>query len=157
LTLIEIYKHIIVKNKRPEQIYDWFTCLTLEKFRQWYPGIHLNIKVKESGLKIGDTLLFEVLLDGTKKQLIWKVIDLQYNMEIVSKLKSFYPVRVHLLFKHYGNDTEVVYNLKVGFHLFGIERLLDCFVSKFILTEKKIEAIKFHEEAKFKNLENLIC
>lgn len=155
--MIEIYKHIVVKNRSPEQIYNWVTRITPEKFRQWYPGLHLDAKMKVSELKIGDSVCYEVLLGGAKKRLKWEVMDLQDNVKIVSKLKGFYPVCVHLSFIPAGDDTEVVYNLKVGFTFFGVERLLDCFVSSFILTGKKVNEIKQHEKAKFENLENLIC
>jgi len=155
--LIDVYKHIVVKNRSPEQIYNWVTNLTPEKFRQWSPGVHLDAKLKVSELKIGDSVCYEVLLDGAKKQLSWEIMDLQEKVKIVSKLKGLYPVCVHLSFIPAGGDTEVVYNLKVGFTFFGVERLVDCFVSSFILTGKKIEAIKLHEEVKFKNLENIIC
>jgi hypothetical protein len=70
--------------------------------------------------------------------------------------KTFYPARLLLTAQKIGEDTELTHEIQVGFSFYGLEKIFDWFVRKFIFTEKKIKAIHRHATEEFKNLENII-
>lgn len=147
--MVNIATKIIVRGKSPPQIYNWLISLTPDKYHQWHPKTHINF------YRSGDTIWFEEILDGLKVNYRWKLIELEEHESILMKAK-FYPIYLQLWLSPINRDTEVIHEFRVGFSFWRLEKIFDWFVRRFILTPRKIEAVKRHAIEEFKNLENIL-
>jgi len=153
--MIKITTRIIVEGKKPSQIYNWIFYLTPEQYHQWHPNAHIVCE-RPVNLKVEDTIWFEEVLNGFKISYKWKIIELKTDNSILMKAKFFYPIYLQLSFLPFNKDTEVIHELRIGFSFKGLEKIFDWFVKRFILTPKKVDAIKRHAIEEFKNLENVL-
>ncbi len=154
--MIKINAQVVVNQKSCSEIYDWLLNITPDKFRLWLPNSHLNTSNRSSELKVGETIWYELMLNGKKTRLVWQAIKLDKDRCISLKLKRIYPVYMRLTFAPVDNGTNVTYELMVGFVFYGFEKLFDWVASRFVITESRAEIIKQHERNKIKNLENII-
>lgn len=72
------------------------------------------------------------------------------------KVNFFYPIYLQFSFLPLNKDTEVIHQIRVGSNFKELEKNFDWFVRRFILSSKKIEAIKRHATEELKNLENIL-
>jgi hypothetical protein len=156
--MIIITTPIIVNNVQPVQIYDWIVHLTPEKYRQWDPIAHIGKIKRPTILNEGDSVFFEEKIECYKINLTWKIIKLNKPDEILMKAVIPFPVYLQLKFlsDKSKNNTEVIHELTIGFRFPGLEKIVDLFISTFIMHRKKIAAIKRHAINEFKNLENIL-
>jgi hypothetical protein len=156
--MIIITTPITVNNVQPVQIYDWIVHLTPEKYRQWDPIAHVGKIIRPTVLNEGDTVFFEEIIECYKINLTWKLISLNKPDCILMKVLAPFPVYLQLKFMSdiSKNNTEVIHELRIGFRFLGLEKIVDFFISTFIMHRKKITAIKRHAINEFKNLETIL-
>ena len=159
--MIQIITKIIVKEKSPQQVFDWLHKLDQEKYLQWHPTAHKNFKlIKEAENLIGSVIYFDEIFEGIRVKGKWEFVEVKRNLpisfEAKMKAKIFYPVYLHLSGQKINSDTEITHTLMIGFSFKGLEKVFDWFIRKFIFTERKIKALERHAAEEFKNLENII-
>jgi hypothetical protein len=149
---------IKVNRIQPIQIYDWIANLTQEKYQQWDPVAHTGIIKRPVVLNEGDCIYFEEFVEGYKINFEWKIIILDKPNRIRMKANIPYPVYLNLSFLSSKDfkGTEVIHQLEIGFNYFRLETIIDLFVGKFIMHDKKIAAIKKHAVNEFTNLEKIL-
>ena len=159
--MIKIITKILVKGKKPSQIYDWMIQLNPERAHQWHPahvgGTHTRgHKETNDILEVGDTVQFEEQIGGLKIDYKWEIKRLEKPNLFAMKAKSPYPIFLQLSLLPTKGETEVVHELRTGFRFIGLEKLFDWVMSKTKLTPEKTKAIKQHVTEEFKNLEKIL-
>ena len=159
--MIKIITKILVKGKKPSQIYDWMIQLNPERAHKWHPA-HVgrthtrDHKETNDILKVGDTVQFEEQIGDLKIDYKWEIKRLEEPNLFAMKAKSPYPIYLQLSFLPTKGGTEVVHELRTGFKFIGLEKLFDWVMSKTKLTPERIKAIKQHTTEEFKNLEKIL-
>ncbi|MCL0051041.1 hypothetical protein M1N22_04375 [Dehalococcoidia bacterium] len=158
--MIKIVTKIMIRGKSPAQIADFLINLDQESYVRWHPAHQVYRYLKKTENGVGSIIRIEELLeDGVKIGYTSEVLEIKKSESKVTSLvkaKTLYPVRLFLSAEKIGEDTEVTHELRVGFSFYGLEKIFDWFVRKFIFTERKIKAIHRHATEEFKNLENII-
>lgn len=154
--MIKITTEIIVKKIRPSQIFDWIMYLTPEKYRQWDPKAHVGRIKRPAVLKVGDEIWFEEIIDEYKVNFRWKVKILDRPNLLLMKATIPFPVYLQLSFLPLDNDTKVIHEIRIGFNLLRTEKIIDWFITLFVMPKKKIAAIRKHAVEEFKNLEKIL-
>ncbi len=154
--MIKITTEIIVPNTSPSQIFDWIMNLTPEKYRQWDPKAHVGKIKRPSVLKVGDKFWFEEVIDNYKISFRWIIKVLNRPNLFLMKASIPFPVYLQLSFLPLNKDSKVIHELRIGFNFFGLEKIVDFFITLFIMPGKKISAIRRHATEEFKNLEEIL-
>jgi hypothetical protein len=154
--MIKITTEIIVKKVSPAQVFDWIMYLTPEKYRQWDPKAHVGKIERPAVLKVGDKVWFEEVIDEYKISFKWIIKILDRPNLLLMKTKTPFPVFLQLSFLPLKNDAKVIHEIRIGFRFFGLEKIIDWFISAFIMPEQKIDAVRRHAIEEFKNLEKIL-
>ena len=154
--MLIITTEILVNKVGPSQIFDWIMYLTPEKYRQWDSTAHVGKIKRPAILKEGDKFWFEEMIDEYKVSFKWKIIKLDKPNLFLMKATIPFPIYLQLSFLPFNEDTKVIHELKIGFNFFGLEKIVDYFITFFIMPGKKIAAIKKHATEEFQNLEKIL-
>jgi hypothetical protein len=159
--MIKVITKIIIKEKSPQQIFDFIWNLNQERYIQMEPTAHKDVKlIKETENRVGSIFYFDEILEGYRIRMKLEIVEFEDNLpdsiRAKTKAKTLYPIYFSLPIKKIGNDTEVIHMLEVGFSDKGLGKIFNWFVGKFVFTEKIREVIDRHAIKEFKNLENIL-
>jgi len=158
--MMKITTPVLVKGKKPAQLYDYMIHMNAERAKKWHSaharGTHWH-KHKESTdiLKVGDVVQFEEEISDLKINYKWTIKRLERPKLFLMKVKFPYPIYLQLSFLPTNGGTEVTHELRIGFKFLGLQNLFDWVMSKTRFTPQRIKAIKQHAREEFKNLEKL--
>jgi len=159
--MIKITTPVLVKGKKPAQLYDYMIHMNVERAKSWHSahagGTHWHKHKKSTDiLKVGDVVQFEEEIGDLKINYKWTIKRLERPNLFLMKVKSRYPIYLQLSFLPTNKGTKVMHELRIGFKFLGFQNLLDWVMSKTKLTPQRIKAIKQHTTEEFKNLEKIL-
>ena len=136
--MITITTEIIVEEISNTQIFDWILYLTPEKYRQWDPIAHGGKIERPDVLKVGDKIRFEEIIDGYKVNFRWVIKILDRPNLLLMKAKIPYPVFLQISFFPLNSSSKVIHEIRIGFRFFGLEKIVDWFITCLIMPQKKL-------------------
>lgn len=152
--MIEIVTKVVIHKKSPEQVFNFLLSLNKDTYRAMAPKAHKDFKILKPVETItGSIYYFHEKIGELDISHVWLATKAKRNEYLFQKAQMLYPVTIEIYLTKIKEGTKLTQKILVGFTLFGIERIFDCFIRLFILAFQQTQMLHNHTIEEFSSLE----
>jgi hypothetical protein len=154
--MIQLLTDIEVK-KSADKIYSFLLNLDKEKYCLWH-SCHKDFKTINKTDDInGSILYFHEVVDGTKANYKWTLIDHKVDKLIKMKANYFYPLYLTINLDGISlNKTIVRHDISTGFQNKFLSLIFDSVVGQTLFSKRVRQSQQRHAIDEYQNLENIL-
>jgi len=144
-------------DKSADKIYSFLLNLDKDKYCLWH-SCHKDFKIIAKTDNInGSVFYFHEIVDGTKANYKWTLIDHRKDILIKMKAIYFYPLYLTIkLDRISAHKTIVRHEISTGFQNKFLSLIFDSVVGKTLFSKKVRQSQQRHAIDEYKNLENIL-